>query len=89
MSYLSSGELVQLEELSSMREILIQNGWTWVTAACTMIFSLMHWPCSTTCLTIKKETESWKWTALAVLLPTISGMIVCMCINFVGFLVGE
>lgn len=88
MSYLSSGELVQLEELSSMREILIQNGWTWVTAACTMIFSLMHWPCSTTCLTIKKETGSWKWTAIAILLPTISGMLICSVINLIGIFVG-
>lgn len=88
MSYLSSGELVQLEELNSMREILIQNGWTWVTAACTMIFSLMHWPCSTTCLTIKKETGSWKWTAIAILLPTISGMLICSVINLIGIFVG-
>ena len=88
MTYLSTGELIQIDELSAMREILVQNGWTWVTALCTMMFSLMHWPCSTTCLTIKKETGSWKWTLLAVVLPTVSGMIVCMSINFVGFLVG-
>ena len=70
MSYLSTGQLTEVSEISEMRNILIQNGWTWVTATCTMIFSLMHWPCSTTCLTIKKETGSWKWTALAIVIPT-------------------
>ena len=88
MTYLSTGELIEINELNAMRGILIQNGWTWVTALCTMMFSLMHWPCSTTCLTIKKETGSWKWTALAIMIPTISGILVCMLINFVGFLVG-
>lgn len=88
MTYLSTGELIEINEISAMKAILVQNGWTWVTALCTMIFSLMHWPCSTTCLTIKKETGSWKWTALAMVLPTVSGIVICMIINFVGFLVG-
>ena len=88
MTYLSTGELIEIGELSTMREILIQNGWTWVTALCTITFSLMHWPCSTTCLTIKKETGSWKWTAIAMILPTISGMLMCMIINFISFLIG-
>jgi ferrous iron transport protein B len=81
MSYLSAGELIELNEIRAIREILLENGWTWVTALCTIMFSLMHWPCSTTCLTIKKETGSWKWTSLAILLPTISGIIVCMIIK--------
>lgn len=88
MAYLSTGELIEINELGEMRTILLQNGWTWVTALCTIVFSLMHWPCSTTCLTIKKETGSLKWTALAMVLPTVAGIVVCMCINFVGFLVG-
>ena len=45
---------------------------------CTMLFSLMHWPCSTTLLTIRKETQSWKWTALAAVLPTVVGIVFCM-----------
>ncbi len=88
MAYLSTGELIEINEISAMRNILIENSWTWVTAVCTIIFSLMHWPCSTTCLTIKKETGSWKWTALAMALPTVLGIVLCLCINFVGFLCG-
>ena len=84
MSYLSTGQLTEIEEISEMRDILIQHGWTWVTAICTMIFSLMHWPCSTTVLTVFKETKSWRWTALAVLLPTVAGMLLCIVINLVG-----
>ncbi len=77
MAYLSQGSLVEMNDLSLLRALLVQNGWTWVTAVCTMLFSLMHWPCSTTCLTIHKETQSWKWTAAAVLLPTAAGLTAC------------
>lgn len=77
MAYLAKGSLVEMNDLSLLRALLVQNGWTWVTAVCTMLFSLMHWPCSTTCLTIHKETQSWKWTAAAVLLPTATGLTAC------------
>ena len=43
-----------------------------------ILFSLMHWPCSTTCLTIRKETGSWRWTAVAMLAPTAAGMLLCL-----------
>jgi len=56
------------------------NGWTWVTALCVMLFSLMHWPCSTTCLTIRKETQSWKWTLVSFLVPTLSGIVICFIV---------
>jgi len=84
MSYLSTGQLIEVEEIGAMRDILIQNGWTWITAICTMTFALMHWPCSTTVLTILKETKSWKWTALAIILPTVAGIIMCITIHFLG-----
>ena len=60
MSYMSTGNLVDISNLSTLREVLVSNGWTWVTAVSVMLFSLMHWPCSTTCLTVKKETSSIK-----------------------------
>ncbi len=81
MIYMSSGELIETNNLIELREILIVNGWTIKTAICTIIFSLMHWPCSTTCLTIYKETKSIKWTLIAILLPTICGIITCGCLN--------
>ena len=77
MAYLSSGSLMEMESLSELKILLVDNGWTWVTAISTMLFCLVHWPCSTTCLTIKKETGSWKWTALSFLLPAAVGMIIC------------
>lgn len=86
MTYMSTGKLIEMNSIVEMREVLITNGWTYVTAICTMMFSLMHWPCSTTCLTIKKETGSLKWTAVSVILPTLCGILVCMAINFVTYL---
>ncbi|MCI9191867.1 MAG: ferrous iron transporter B [Acutalibacter muris] len=80
MAYMSQGSLVELSDLTALRSLLIDNGWTWVTALCVMVFSLMHWPCSTTCLTIKKESGSWKWTAAAVAIPTVCGLILCFLI---------
>ena len=77
MAYMAEGSILELESLSAMKSLFVANGWTWITAACTMLFSLLHWPCSTTLLTIKKETGSWKWTALAFALPSVVGLIVC------------
>jgi ferrous iron transport protein B len=77
MAYMAKGQLVDVENLSELKNLLIENGWTAVTAVCTIMFSLFHWPCSTTCLTIKKETKSLKWTALSFILPTLTGLIIC------------
>ncbi len=77
MSYMATGNLLELDSLEQLRELLVLNGWTWVTAVCTMLFSLMHWPCGTTCLTIKKESGSWKWTAVSFLIPTLTGFVIC------------
>ncbi len=76
MAYTAQGSITELD-LASMQQLFIQNGWTWVTAVCVILFSLMHWPCSTTILTVKKETGGWKWAALSAILPTAAGMISC------------
>lgn len=81
MSYMSTGNLVDISNLSTLREVLVSNGWTWVTAVSVMLFSLMHWPCSTTCLTVKKETSSIKWTILSIVIPTFCGVVVCLIFN--------
>lgn len=80
MSYLATGTLTDLSDLAALRELLVSNGWTWLTAVCTMLFSLMHWPCSTTCLTIHKETGSAKWTLISIAVPTVVGMTVCLLV---------
>jgi ferrous iron transport protein B len=87
MLYNSSGVLVESVDLMQTKEILILNGWTIKTAICTILFSLMHWPCSTTCLTIYKETKSIKWTLLAIVIPTICGGIVCGFVNLISVLI--
>lgn len=81
MAYTSQGTLIEPGNLSELHTLLISQGWTWVTALCTMVFFLFHWPCSTTLMTIKKENGSLKWTCLAVLLPTACGVILCMAIT--------
>ena len=60
---------------------LLTAGWTWKTAVCTMVFTLFHWPCSTTLITIYKETKSMKKTAAAFLLPTAVGCMLCLMLN--------
>ncbi len=81
MCYMSTGVMVDLEDLSSIGNILIQNGWTIITAINVMIFCLLHFPCSTTLLTIKKEAGSVKWMAYAFVIPTVCGIVLCMITN--------
>ncbi len=81
MAYLSQGSLVDMSDISSLRELLTANGWTTGTAVSMLIMTVCHFPCATTCLTIKKETGSLKWTALAITLPTAIGMTLCMGAN--------
>lgn len=81
MSYMSGNNLVQIEDLSSVSNILISNGWTIITAINVMLFCLLHFPCSTTLISIKKETGSWKWAVLSFIIPTVCGIVVCMITN--------
>lgn len=80
MSYMSKGSMLELQSLSEMKQLFIDNGWTWLTAVCMMLFSLNHWPCATTLLTIHKETQSWKWTGISFLVPTITGIVICFVV---------
>ncbi len=78
MAYLAQGTLAETENLASMKLLLLSHGWTIQTAVSTILFSLFHWPCSTTLLTIHKETKSLRYTLLAALLPTAVGVLLCM-----------
>lgn len=84
MAYTAQGSILELDSLAQMKDLFVQNGWTWVTAVSVMLFSLNHWPCSTTLLTIKKETGSLKWTALAAAIPTGVGVALCILFNAVA-----
>ncbi len=88
MSYMSGGTLTELESMSELHSLLVKNGWTWLTAVCTMLFTLMHWPCGTTCLTIRKETQSIKWTLISFAVPTVAGIFICMIVANVVRLMG-
>ena len=74
MAYLSTGTIAELGN-TELHALLLQNGWTPVTALCTVLFSLFHWPCSTTCLTIHRETGSLRWTLAAIALPQSSAFL--------------
>ncbi len=79
MAYSAAGSLTELN-LAQLHTLLLSNGWSWVTALCTLLFFLMHWPCSTTLITIGKETHSLKWPLLAFIIPTICGMLICFLV---------
>jgi ferrous iron transport protein B len=88
MSYMATGTLTDYSSLAQLHALLVSHGWTWLTAVCVMLFSLMHWPCGTTCLTIHKETQSLKWTLLAFAIPTVTGMLICFIVANTARLLG-
>lgn len=70
MGYMSAGVMTDADSLDALRRLLVdQNGWTWLTALNVMLFSLLHYPCGTTLITIYKETKSWKWSLFSALMP--------------------
>ncbi|HFE9685713.1 TPA: ferrous iron transport protein B [Clostridium perfringens] len=77
MSYLRATTMLELDNLYELKELLVANGWTILTAINVMILCLMHYPCGTTLWTIQKETKSFKWTALSFLIPTVAGIVIC------------
>ena len=83
MGYMQTTALAETDNLAQLRELFVANGWTECTALCMLMFSLLHFPCSTTCITIWKETKSVKWTLLSMGIPTACGIIVCALIRVV------
>jgi ferrous iron transport protein B len=70
MVYMGTGAMTEVDSLADLQRLLVvQHGWTMLTAVNLMLFSLLHNPCATTILTIYKETLSKKWTAIGALLP--------------------
>ncbi len=87
MCYMGNASLVNLEDTYQIGQILINNGWTMLTAINVMIFTCLHFPCATTLLTIKKETGSLKWTLLSFIIPTVCGVLICMLTTLIYNLV--
>ena len=81
MSYIKSSTMIEMDNLLSLRNLLVANGWSLLTAINVMILCLMHFPCRTTLWTIKKETKSWKWTIISFLIPTILGIVICFIVT--------
>lgn len=88
MGYLAQSSLSDALGLAQMHALLAANGWTWTTAVSAVLFFLLHWPCSTTLWTIRRETGSAKWTLLAALLPTALGMALCAAFTALARLIG-
>ena len=84
MAYMGSGTLSDYNSLFELKNLLVDNGWTVTTAICTIVFTLMHWPCSTTVLTAKKETGSFYWGVVTFIIPTICGIFLCFIIKTVS-----
>lgn len=83
MCYLGGNSLADISDTFEIGNILRANGWSIITAINMMIFTVLHFPCATTLLTVKKETGKWKWACLAFILPTVCGVIICMGTNLV------
>lgn len=70
-----------IQAVAGVETQILHTVMTWQTAVCTMVFTLFHWPCSTTLMTIYRETDSVKKTAAAFLLPTAVGCVLCGMLN--------
>lgn len=88
MTYTASGSLVDYTSLAQLKELLVTNGWTSVTVICMATMMLFHFPCSTTLMTIRRESGSWRWVAVAALLPTLLGAGLCVLIVNIAKLFG-
>ena len=86
MGYMSSSVMIDVSDISIIKNLFISNGWTIVTAICMIIFMVFHYPCSTTMITIYKETKSVKWTMLSFVLPLLIGIILCLFVNLISLI---
>lgn len=84
MAYQAAGTLTEVGDPASLHALLTANGWTATTAVCVLLFSLMHWPCATTLLTVRKETGSWRYVLLAAVLPTVCGAGCCLLVRLLS-----
>ncbi len=86
MCYTGAGTLESFESVKALGEIFTAAGWTWQTALCTVIMTVLHHPCAATISTIYRETKSKKLTAIATFLPTACGLFLCLCVKAICML---
>lgn len=87
MGYLSVGSLVEPNSLTAIRQVLVGQGWTWLTVLCFLLFSLLHFPCATTIFTMVKQTGG-RWAVLGFFLPLGVATAVTFVVNQVARLLG-
>ena len=87
MGYMSLGVMTDINDLNALKTILMRNGWDIITAICMIIFCIFHFPCSTTIITIYKETKSLLWTILSFVLPLTIGFILCFIVNLLSIII--
>ena len=89
MMYSGAGTLIELDSLQALRDLFVHRaGWTLLTAVNLMLFTVMHNPCSTTILTIWKETGSKRWAAVGALFPLVIGFVVTVVVAAAWRLLG-
>lgn len=88
MSYMSQGAMLEFDNLQALRNLLVDNGWTWVTGLNFMLFSLLHFPCATTLLTIRRESSGLKWPVFTLLLTTGIAIAVTFTIKTIFTIIG-
>ncbi len=82
----ATGTIVNTDDAAFIGPLLIAAGWTWKTAICSSVFCLFHWPCTTTLLSIRKETGSWGWTAVSFVAPLAMGVVLCLILHTIFML---
>jgi ferrous iron transport protein B len=89
MGYMAGTQMTELDDMNQLRDLFLANGWTLTTAACMMLFSLLHYPCATTTWTIYRETRSVKWTIWSNLMPLSIALVVCFAVAQISRLLGH
>ena len=86
MIYAGGDRLANFESYEQLWGILSGNGWTVITVICFVVLFMFHVPCSTTLLTVRKETGKWRWAALAAVLPLAVGLLGCVLVRLISLI---
>ena len=89
MIYTGGGALTEYASLAELGAVLSSAGWSVTTAICVTFFTVFHFPCSTTMLTIKKESGKWRWAMLSAALSTAIGLLYCLGVRFFSILLSS